>query len=256
MSNASERFSDRVDAYVRSRPSYPPALIQLLRSECGLQPTSVVADIGSGTGIFTRLLLDTGCLVFGVEPNAPMRKAAEQRLHAFTRFRSIDGSAENTGLERESLDLITATQAFHWFDREAAKQEFGRILKPGGWVVVTWNERLKREDAFHAGYEQIVVRWGTDYAAVDHSRIALSEMSRFFAPQPCRFNEFENSQSLDWDGLKSRLLSSSFAPNMQSPDCAPMLSALQSLFHDCAHNGRIVMRYRTLTYYGSLSVRG
>jgi SAM-dependent methyltransferase len=253
MSSPTERFSDRVDDYVRSRPSYPPAVLDLLREECGVRPGTVVADIGSGTGIFTELLLAAGCGVFAVEPNAGMRQAAENRLGAQAGFHSIDGSSDNTGLEPLSVDLVTAMQAFHWFDRESAKREFTRILRPGGWVAIVWNERLKTADAFQAGYERVVLRWGTDYAKVDHSLIGQAELNRFFAPQPCRFREFRNAQKLDWERLKSRLLSSSFAPNVHSPDCAPMLADLETLFREQAHEGHVTMRYRTVVYYGHLA---
>ncbi len=211
---------------------------------------SSVADIGSGTGIFTQLLLDAGCVVLAVEPNAAMRDAAEEHLGPEPRFRSINGTAEHTGLESARVDLITATQAFHWFDQEAAKLEFRRILRPGGWIAVTWNERLKDVDGFHAGYEQIVRKWGTDYSQVDHARFGTAEMNRFFAPKPCHVREFENSQLLDWEGLRNRLLSSSFAPNINSPNCAPMLAELDALFRTCARDGRIAMLYRTLVFYG------
>ncbi len=252
MSDPTERFSDRVDAYLRGRPSYPPGIVKLLRSECGLSRGSVVVDAGSGTGIFTGLLLAAGCTVFAVEPNAAMRQAAERLLGAEPAFHSVEGTAENTGLHPASADTVTATQAFHWFDRDRARSEFSRILRLGGWVVVVWNQRLKDADRFHTGYERLLQKWGTDYARVDHTRIGEKDLTRFFLPRPCRAETFENAQALDWEGLQHRLLSSSFAPNLGSPDCAPMLADLDALFREHASDDRVVMRYRTVVYYGQL----
>ncbi len=252
MRDPTERFSDRVGAYVRSRPSYPRGIIELLRSGCGLCPASVVVDAGSGTGIFTRLLLATGCTVIAVEPNAAMRQEAERLLGPASGFRSVDGTAENTALGTASVDIVTATQAFHWFDRERARREFSRILRPGGWVAVAWNQRLKDADPFHAGYERLLRKWGTDYDRVDHSRIGEEDLKRFFLPHPCWAGAFDNAQTLDRDGLRDRLLSSSFAPNTGSPNCAPMLAELDALFREHAREGSVVMRYRTVIYYGRL----
>jgi ubiquinone/menaquinone biosynthesis C-methylase UbiE len=139
--NPTQRFSGRVENYVRYRPGYPPEVLQLLRQECGLTPDHVIADAGSGTGILTRILLEAGCSVFAIEPNAEMRHAGERLLAAYPRFSSVAGSAEATSLPDHSVDFITAAQAAHWFHRDHARREFLRILKPGGWVVLAWNER-------------------------------------------------------------------------------------------------------------------
>jgi SAM-dependent methyltransferase len=242
-----------VDAYVRSRPSYPLEVIDLLRSECGLQEHSVVADVGSGTGIFTGLLLAAGCTVFAVEPNAPMRDAAELRFGGHPWFHSVEGTAENTGLTAACVDIVTATQAFHWFDPKRARLEFSRILRLGGWAIVIWNERLKTADPFHVDYERLLQTWGTDYASVDHATIKEDDLKRFYSPQICHRREFENGQTFDWEGLKNRLLSSSFAPNVGSPNCAPMLAELEEIFQRRAIDGTVEMRYRTVVYYGRLT---
>src|SRR5712691_7831802 len=143
--DAKQRFSNRVADYVRYRPGYPPAVLDLLRTDCGLRPDHVVADIGSGTGILSKLFLENGNRVFGVEPNAEMRQAGEEYLASYDGFSSIEGSAESTTLADSSVDFITAAQAFHWFDPQAARREFARILKPGGWVVILWNDRRMEE---------------------------------------------------------------------------------------------------------------
>src|SRR5258708_2582165 len=147
-SNATSRFSDRVENYVRYRPGYPPGVLQALRDDCGLAPGHVIADIASGTGIWTRMLLENGNPVFGVEPNTEMREAGERLLAAFPKFTSVAGNAEATTLPDHSVDFITAAQAAHWFDRERARLEFVRILKSRGWLALLWNDRLTRSTPF------------------------------------------------------------------------------------------------------------
>src|SRR4030095_5976457 len=141
MSDPLTRFSNRSDNYAKFRPGYPAGVIEILRSECGLTKTSVIADVGSGTGILSELFLRNGNSVLGIEPNADMRRVAEALLGSYDEFRSINATAEATTLQSEIVDFITAGQAFHWFDRAAAKREFARILTPEGWVVLIWNER-------------------------------------------------------------------------------------------------------------------
>src|ERR1700731_2515895 len=168
--NATSRFSDRVENYVRYRPGYPAQVLQTLQTECGLVPRHAVADIASGTGIWTRSLLENGNPVFGVEPNAEMREVGERLLAAFPKFASIAGTAEATSLADHDVDFVTAAQAAHWFDRTASRREFVRILKPGGWLVLMWNERLTNSTAFLRDYEQLLLTFGTDYEDVRHER--------------------------------------------------------------------------------------
>ena len=164
--DAKQRFSDRVADYVRYRPGYPLALIDLLRAECGLRPDHVIADVGSGTGLLSRLFLDNGNRVFGVEPNEEMRQAGEEYLAAYDQFSSVSGSSEATALPEASVDFITAAQAFHWFEPVTTRREFLRILKPHGWVIVIWNDRRISETAFGRAYEDLLIRYGTDYTRV------------------------------------------------------------------------------------------
>jgi ubiquinone/menaquinone biosynthesis C-methylase UbiE len=153
--DATRRFSTRAQNYVRYRPGYPPEVIYLLKAECGLTANSMVADVAFGTGIFTRLLLENGNRVIGVEPNPEMRRAGEEFLAQYQRFTSVSGTAEATTLSGESVDIVTVAQAAHWFDPKKAKDEFVRILKPGGWVVLIWNDRrvdssdFQRQDPGH-----------------------------------------------------------------------------------------------------------
>jgi ubiquinone/menaquinone biosynthesis C-methylase UbiE len=157
--DSTERFSSRVEHYVRYRPGYPPEVLELLKSECGLTADSVIADVASGTGIFTRLLLENGNRVFGVEPNDDMRRAGEEFLAGYPRFTSVAGTAEATTLADHSVDLVTAAQAAHWFNFEKARREFVRILKSGGWTVLLWNDRRIEATAFLRDYEQLVLTY-------------------------------------------------------------------------------------------------
>jgi ubiquinone/menaquinone biosynthesis C-methylase UbiE len=170
MLRSTERFSSRVDNYVRYRPHYPKAVLESLQTNCGLTETSVIADVASGTGILTELFLQNGNVVYGVEPNHEMREAAEGLLKRYSQFRSIAGTAEETTLPETSVDFVTVGQAFHWFEIEKARQEFKRILKPQGCVALVWNERKDSSPLDHA-YEQLVQTYSDDYAEVHHKKL-------------------------------------------------------------------------------------
>jgi ubiquinone/menaquinone biosynthesis C-methylase UbiE len=249
---STERFSSRVEAYVRYRPSYPSEVINVLKEECGLTPQMNVADVASGTGIFTRLLLENGNRVFGVEPNPEMRSAGQEYLAAFPRFQSIAATAEATTLPDRSLDLITCAQAAHWFKRELALAEFQRILKLGGFVVIVFNDRLVKGDAFADDYENLVVRYGTDYSAVQRLG-KIFEGDEFFTPYKCQKRTLPNHQDLNHDALEGRLLSSSYAPQAGDPAHRPMLEELRHIFEKHQRGGRVRMHYDTNIYFGKLS---
>jgi SAM-dependent methyltransferase len=251
-SNATSRFSDRVENYVRYRPSYPPQIIDTLKAECGLKPAHVIADIASGTGIWTRLLLENGNRVFGIEPNTEMRQAAERVLASFPTFSSVAGSAEVTTLPGHSVDFVTAAQAAHWFDREPARREFVRILKPAGWLVLFWNERRTDSTPFLRDYEQLLLNYGTDYKEVrqEYTTLVIHE---FFDPAPFEKRVFPMRQELDYAGLEGRLLSSSYAPGPDHPHHAAMLRELRRIFHEHAVRGSIVVEYETRLYFGRLA---
>jgi SAM-dependent methyltransferase len=252
--DATTRFDDRVDDYVRHRPGYPPALIDCLRRECGLGPGRVVADVGSGTGKLTELLLAAGARVHAVEPNAGMRGAAERLLGGIPGFRSVDGTAEATGLEPGSVDLATAAQAFHWFDQAAARTEFVRILKPGGSAALVWNERDDDASEFLRDYERCLYDFSVDYGAVDHRRTASRErIAAFFAPGGFCEAEFPNAQDLDLDGLRGRYLSCSYALPSGHARFDEVMAALSDLFARYQRGGRVRIDYRTRLYHGSLA---
>lgn len=252
MTDSTQRFSNRVQNYIKYRPSYPPQVVELLRAECGLSLPTVVADIGSGTGIFSRLLLEEGCTVYGVEPNAPMRQAAEELLADNANFISVDAPAEKTTLPDKSVNLITCAQAFHWFDRALCKEEFKRILQPDGCIVLLWNERLVDTTLFLRGYEQLLLDFATDYEQVNHTNIDDAVLKDFFAPQEFQKRTFANQQWFDYAGLEGRLLSSSYAPGPEHPNCAPMIAALRALFEMHQNKGKVSFDYETNIYWAKL----
>jgi len=249
--DAVRRFSNRVDDYSKYRPGYPRAIIDFLSAECGLTPDAVIADVGSGTGILSEVFLKHGNRVFGVEPNREMRIAGERLLADYARFTSVEGSAEATSLPDQSIDFITAAQAFHWFDRERARAEFARILKAGGWVLLLWNERRTDGTAFLRDYEGLLLTYGTDYKEVRHENV-YEDIAAFFAPQNFELKSFENQQVFDYEGLKGRLLSSSYVPAPGQPHFNEMLDALSLIFEAHQQNGRVVVEYDTRVYYGAL----
>jgi len=250
--NATQRFSSRVDNYVRYRPGYPREVLNLLKKDCDLATESVIADIASGTGIFTQMLLENGNRVFAVEPNAEMRRAGEEFLRSYPRFTSVAGTAEATTLPDHSVEIVTAAQAAHWFDREKARGEFIRILKPGGWCVLLWNERRTDSTSFLREYEQLLLTYGTDYEEVRHER-TTAEIAGFFSPTPFELSTLEMRQEVDYAGLEGRLLSSSYTPTPEHENYEPMLRELQRIFDEHQTNGRVSLDYNTLVYYGQLS---
>jgi SAM-dependent methyltransferase len=246
------RFSNRAENYAKYRPGYPAELIAILESECGLTAASTIADVGSGTGILAELFLRNGNSVFGIEPNAPMRLFAERNLTSFPRFVSITATAESTTLAPRSVDFITAGQAFHWFDRKQAKLEFNRILKPGGWVVLIWNERRLDSSQFLRDYEELLLRYGTDYAKIRHENVE-SEIGDFYAPETFTLKSVENIQHFDFESLKGRTRSASYTPQPGDPNFEPMLSRLEEIFNAGEHNGVVDFEHDTRIYYGHLT---
>ena len=207
---------------------------------------TIVADIASGTGIFTRLLLENGNRVFGVEPNSDMRRAGEEFLAEYPKFVSVNGTAEATTLPDHSVDLITSAQAAHWFDRDKALSEFRRILKSGGFVALIWNDRRIEGSAFGQDYEQMVIRHGTDYAEV---RRRDQASGKFFEALPFSVRVLHNYQEFDYPALEGRLLSSSYAPQPGDPSYVPMLTELRRVFDKHQKGGCVRMEYDTKLYY-------
>ena len=251
MSESVNRFTSRVETYAKYRPGYPLEIVDLLKSECGLTSDSIVADIGSGTGKSFEMFLANGNVVFGVEPNASMREVAE-RLFEHPHFHSIDGSAESTTLPDSSVDVIVAGQAFHWFDLSKTREEWVRILKPGGWVVIMWNARELQTTPFLHDYEQLLLEFGTDYKDIRHEK-AEEAIEGFFAPDKFSLRSFSNRQVFDYDGLEGRVRSSSYTPEPDHPKFEPMMRQLKIIFDTHQENGYVNFDYETKVFYGRLS---
>ena len=252
--DSTQRFSSRVDDYVKYRPSYPSAIVDDLFSDRILHSGATVADIGSGTGLLAKIFLDRNVTVIGIEPNAEMRAAGDQFLSSYPHFTSRPGRAEETGLPAESVDLITAGQAFHWFDPPAAKIEFRRILRdraaPSGHVALIWNERKVDTSPFLQGYEAMMKRVSADYEKVDHRRVTDDTMRAFFAPGTMTLRTYPNAQAFDLTGLRGRVLSSSYAPQAGQPHHEAMMQTLDDLFARHQNNGAVLFEYETKVYTG------
>jgi SAM-dependent methyltransferase len=249
--NAQSRFSNRVQNYILYRPDYPAAIVDFLESENVLAENAVIADIGSGTGISSELFLKKGYSVFGVEPNKEMREAAEKLLNKYESFTSVPASAEASLLETASVDLIAAGQAFHWFHKTKAGSEFRRILKPDGYAVLMWNDRKTDTTPFLREYEEFLRQYSTDYLQVDHKNIDGEVLSDFFSGV---YSEkvFDNCQQFDLNGLRGRVLSSSYMPSEDHKNYGRMNSALQELFEKHNDGGLVNIDYDTRIYYGKL----
>lgn len=249
-----QRFSSRVANYVKYRPSYPAATIDLLKSECNLQPSAAVADVGSGTGLLAELFLKYGCHVWGIEPNREMREAGEQLLRTYANFTSLAATAEETSLPDRSMDFITAGQAFHWFDRSRVGAEFRRILKPDGWIILIWNERRTTSTPFLHAYEQLLRTYSPEYDQVDHRLVDEDVIHAVFPDIHFTMRSFENRQVFDFEGLRGRLLSSSYAPEAGDPQHAPMLAKLAEIFNQYQIDGQVSFDYDTRVNYGQVTV--
>lgn len=247
--NFTTRFSDKVENYIRYRPSYPQEVLDVLAQTFSLAPGSAIADIGAGTGIFTKLLLERDYQVWAVEPNEPMRQAATQLLSGYANFTSVAAPAEATTLATSSVALITVAQAFHWFNRAAVRPEFKRILQSGGGVALIWNERLTTGSPFLAAYEQLLIEYGTDYQEVNHTNIDETTIRDFFQTRVTQ-ESFPNQQLFDYQGLEGRLLSSSYVPTRDQPNYQPMLVRLKEIFESYQQNGLVAFDYECKLYYG------
>lgn len=248
-----QRFSSRVDDYVRYRPGYPAALMSWLRDLHGVDAGWRVADIGAGTGISTRMWADAGHDVIAVEPNDAMRTAARDAQPASTRVTWVAATAEATTLDNDSVGLVSAAQAFHWFDTAAVHREWARILRHDGLAVVFWNSRLLDGSVFLTGYEALLREYGIDYDAVAERYQDDATMAAWFGDGFAGSARFDNLQRLDFEQLRGRLLSSSYVPQADDPRFDAMLDALRTLFDRCAAaDGQIDFVYCTRVFVGRL----
>jgi len=247
-----QRFSSRVDHYARYRPGYPEEVLRILREEAFLTPISIIADVGSGTGISSELFLKYGNTVYGVEPNPEMRRTAESLLRNYPRFHSVPGTAEDTTLQTEGVDFVIAGQAFHWFQVERSRQEFARILRPKGWLVLLWNSR-RLSTPFLQAYEALLQQYGTDYRQINHKNVDESVLRRVFAAGKYQYRGLYNEQVFDLEGLRGRLLSTSYVPAEGDPGYGAMLQKLEQIFDTYQENGQVRVEYDTEMYFGQVA---
>lgn len=248
MTDTVDRFSNRIANYIKYRPDYPREIVEYLRQNCGLTSDHIIADVGCGPGQSTRMFLENGNCVFGVEPNEGMCNAAIDQLAEFPNFTPVDGTAEATTLDDNSVDMVVAAQAFHWFDPERTRAEFRRIIKPGGHIVLMWNERQLDTTPFLIEYEKFLLKYATDYTNVRHENVDALKLNEFFQTEYASA-VFQNVQNFDLDGLKGRMFSASYMPNEDDPQAETMIAELKTLFAKQAENDRIKVFYDTRVYH-------
>jgi SAM-dependent methyltransferase len=244
------RFSERAQAYAAGRPGYPQAIAAHLARELDLEPGAVVVDLGSGTGISSRLFLQAGFRVIGVEPNAPMRAQAERELAALPGFRSVAGSAQATTLPDASADCVVAAQAFHWFDVNAARAEALRILRAPPRGALIWNVRRTQESDFSRGYERLLLDYGGEYPQIRERHTDDASIQAFFGGPHWRRADFEHVTELDFELLTARVNSTSYLPHPQDGAYGPLMKALRQLFDSTQRDGCVLMQYDARVYSG------
>ena len=244
------RFSDRAELYALHRPGYPAGVMELLKQQAGLTPSAVVADIGSGTGISSRLFAPHVSLVYAIEPNAEMRAVAEREepLNVV----SVDGTAEATGLVSKAVDCVVAATAFHWFNSGEARREFHRILKPSGLVVLMWNMRAREASPLVEAYEQLLRDFGTGYSPALMSDNWKAPAADFFGAGKFEHRVLPNFQQFDLPGFRGRLLSASYAPLPGHPEHEPMMQRLDEIFARFQVDGLIRFEYETQIFWGRM----
>ena len=242
------RFSNVVDDYNKYRPDYPKHIIDILKMNCDLKKDSVIADIGSGTGIFTKMVLDNGNAVYGVEPNDNMRRKSEEILTGYNNFTPLKGDAEETTLETNSIDFITVAQAFHWFDTDIAIPEFYRVLKDSGFIVLIWNERITNENELMKGYDTLLRKYCKDYKATDHKHFKYERLKELFSGKSITLYMVENSQTMDIDAFIGRLKSCSYCPLPDQKVYKPLMEAMEQMFNTYQKDNQLTFEYETFLY--------
>lgn len=254
--DAKKRFSNRAADCARYRPRYPIGVLDTLRAECGLRSDHLIADVGSGTGLLSELFLKNGNCVFGVEPNREMRAHGEQYLHAYHRFTSVRGSAEATTLPDACVDFVTVGQAFHWFKQAAARREFSRVLRIGGWVLIAWNDHRMEERELACECEELLERFGIDYKRVKDAYPEWQRLRTFFGGDRFVSRDLPNEQLLDWEGLQGLLRSSSYAPAEGHPNYVPMMKEVERTYRAHERDGHVRIQYWTRICFGQLQPGG
>ena len=251
--NSTQRFSDRVEAYLAGRPRYPAAIVDHLVHCSALPAGGVVADIGVGTGLSAELFLAAGHRVIGVEPNAPMRVAGMEYLARYPAYSCHDGTADATDLEAASVNLVIAVQAFHWFDAARFRAESLRILRPGGWAALIWNDRDLTGTPFLAGYEALLLEFGNDYRAIRYRHQGTDSIPVYFGGRAPAVAEFPHQRKMNWAAVAALAGSASYLPTVGQPRHTDFIAGLKALFDGQAVNGAIDMRYTCRVHAGRLT---
>jgi len=257
------KFDGKGMIYSKFRPSYPKEFIEYLQYRVGINKGSIIADIGSGTGILSRLLLDIGEKVIAVEPNKSMREVAESDLSKYKNFVSVNATAESTTLDDNSVDFITAAQAFHWFDRNLFKIESKRVLKPFGKVILVWNTRVLTSES-EEDYEKIIRKFCPDFEGFSgrklsalYNNIGIESENEFELFFDGEYEEmtFKNDKINNLESFLGGALSASYAPNQQDENYPAFIAELEECFNKHAINGKLVMPFVTGSYVGTCAVR-
>ena len=248
-----EKFTGKADIYAKYRPTYPDSFIKYLYHDIGFNNNSVIADIGSGTGILTELLLKQGSTVYGIEPNEDMRKSAEITLSLYSNFHSVNATAEQTDRPDLSVNYITAAQAFHWFDRKRFKSECQRILCKNGLVVLVWNSRDNTSDLVKEN-DLINRKFCPNFKGFSGGMRGESpeEYRDFFKNGLCEYKIFNHDLLFDEDGFIGRNMSASYAPRPTEYNYEPYVSALKQLFEKYNASGILCMPNLTRSYVGQV----
>ena len=248
------RFSNRAGNYERHRPGYPAEVLTFIEAACGLSETSAVADVGCGTGLLSGLFLEGGYRVFGVEPNREMREAAERRLGSYPRFESVAAAEEATTLAVASVDLVASGNSFHWFDAEAARAEFSRVLKPGGHVAVVLNAPAKTGTPFLEAHARLLSEHGTEsggrIGAYESIEDLYGGVEAFFAEGGYETACFPSTRRLDFEGLRGLVFSYSTMPAEDGPGSEALLRDLEAAFRANESGDRVVVEYVARVYCG------
>lgn len=244
-----QKFSGKSDIYELSRPSYAPELIEWLVTTLKINPQSVIADVGAGTGKLTRQLLSTGATVYAVEPNADMRAKANALLSGQSNFHPIAAPAENTGLPAQSIHLITAASAFHWFDAQAFRLECKRLLLPEGQVCLMWNHR-KLDNEINVAFREIFAKYCPNFSGFSFERQQGHRQFETFFEGKVIEKRFDNPVRYDLDGFVGRTRSASYAIIPGDDGYEDFIEALEALFSQHETNGFIDVPHQSVAFLG------
>jgi len=251
--NSVDVFSNRVENYSKYRPSYPISILEFCKEELKIKSSDIIADIGSGTGLFSELFLKNGNIVFCIEPNKKMRNVAERTFEDYPNFESINAKAEETSLPDKTIDVITVAQAFHWFDIQKTRKEFLRILKPNAYVILIWNER-KINTEFSLAYEKFILEFAINYEKISYRNVInKSILSSFWGDNICSMVTFDNYQIFNFESLKGRVLSSSYIPTETHPQYNKMIESLKKIFLEFQIDKQVKFEYTTKVYFGKIT---